>query len=81
MAEQAIQVIYRTGEANNTYRTAYNITFFSGTAVLQGVSGTVTMQCWRELMCYFILKGIKQYQYERKKHGKVIKVTKPVRGF
>ena len=43
--------------------------------------GTATLQCWRELACYFILKGIKHYQYERKKNGQVITIKKPVRGF
>ena len=81
MAEQAIQVIYRTAEGDGTFRTSYNITFFGGTAFVQGVSGTVTLQCWRELICYFILKGIKHYEYERKKNGKLVRIKKSVRGF
>lgn len=81
MAEQLINVIYRTAEHGGTFRTSYNISFFSNVATIQGVSGTITPQCWRELICYFIMKVVKYYEYERKKNGKSVFIRRPVRGF
>ena len=81
MAAQTVVEIYRTSEHLGRYRTALTITYFGDTAFIQAVSGTFTPYCWRELAAYFIIKGIKYYQYERRKNGKTIFVRRKVRGY
>lgn len=80
MGAQSVVEIYRTAEHGGKYKTAMTITYFDDAATIQGVSGTFTTECWRELMAYLIIKGIKYYQYERRKNGKVISVRRLVRG-
>lgn len=80
MGAQSVVEIYRTAEHGGTYKTAMTITYFDDSATIQGISGTFTNDCWRELMAYLIIKGIKYYQYERRKNGKNVFVKRLVRG-
>ena len=72
--QQVVTEIYRTNEAKNnyTFTCAVFITYFGDTAFIQGLSGTFTTKCWREIVDYLEKKGIKQIQYYRKDRLKVV---------
>lgn len=79
MAEQIVVTIFRTGEKDGTFVSAYFISFFNNRATIQGVSSTVTFACRAELKDYFISKNMKEIEYVRIKKGVVRKVIKSVR--
>jgi len=72
--EQVVTEIYRTQEhkANYTFVSAVFITYFSDVAFIQGLSGTFTTRCWRQIVDYLEKKGIKQIQYYRKDRLKIV---------
>jgi len=68
MVAQVIVEGYRTNEdkTNQTYTTAFTITYFADTAYIQLLSGTFTRKCGYELLQYLTEKGIKKMEYYRK---------------
>lgn len=81
MAEQKLLSIYRTGEYGGTFRNAYTITFFGDIATIQGLSGKFSWSDRMELAAYFILNGIKFYEYSRHKPcGRAHHVKRAVNG-
>lgn len=72
--EQVIVEIFRTAEdkANYDFKSAVTISYFGDIAFIQGLSGTFTTKCWREVVDYLENKGIKQIQYYRKDRLKIV---------
>lgn len=72
--QQVVTEVYRTSEdkVNYTFVSAVFITYFGDVAFIQGLSGTFTTRCWKELYDYLEKKGIKQVQYYRKGELKVV---------
>ena len=68
MSAEAIVEIFRTQENRSTYSfvASVTITYFGDTAFIQGLSGTFTTACWRELYAYFKARGVKEAKYYRK---------------
>lgn len=69
MAAEVIVEIYRTQEIREQHYfvAAVTISYFGRTAFIQGLSGTFTIKCWREITEYLMSKDIDQVQYYR--HG------------
>lgn len=74
MSAQIVIEIYRTGEdrANYSFVSCVTISYFDDIAFIQGLSGTFTTRCWKEIYDYLEHKGIKQVQYFRKGRLKVV---------
>jgi hypothetical protein len=74
LMQQAVSEIFRTQEdkANYDFVSAVFISYFGDVAFIQGLSGTFTTRCWREIYDYLEKKGIKQIQYYRKDRLKVV---------
>jgi hypothetical protein len=72
--EQIVTEIYRTQEAPDDYYfvSAVFITYFGDTAFVQGLSGTFTTKCWREVCSYLKSKGCQQVHYYRRGVLKVV---------
>lgn len=72
--EQIIVEVYRTQECkiNYSFKSAVTISYFGDIAFIQGLSGTFTTKCWKEIYEYLEKKGIRQGQYFRKGKLKVI---------
>lgn len=70
--EQVVTEIYRTNEnkALYTFTSCVTLTYFGKTVFVQGLSGTFTVACFRELECYLKSKGMKEVQYYRKDRQK-----------
>jgi len=69
MSAESIVEIYRTQERRDEhfFVSAVTISYFGRTAFIQGLSGTFTIKCWREVTEYLMSKDIDQVQYYR--HG------------
>lgn len=76
MGSQVIAELYRTNEdkTNYTFTSCVTITYFGECAFVQGLSGTFTVACFRELSVYLGSKGITEVRYYRKDRLKVIKL-------
>jgi len=74
MAAESIVEIYRTQEdvSRHYFVAAVTITWFGKKAFIQGLSGTFSLQCWRELKDYLMSKGCIQAQYYRKGVLKIV---------
>lgn len=73
MSAQVVCEIYRTNENNGTFVSAVTITYFGTEASIQGLSGTFTLSCWRELTDYLkTVKNIKTVRYFRVKQDRVM---------
>ncbi|QCQ59223.1 hypothetical protein Barba19A_gp143 [Rheinheimera phage vB_RspM_Barba19A] len=74
MAEQTVVEVYRTQEdkANYDFVSCVTISYFDDIAFIQGLSGTFTTKCYKEIVDYLERKGMKQIQYFRKGRLKVI---------
>ncbi len=75
MAAEAIVELYRTQEdrEKHYFVSVVTVTYFGTTAFIQGLSGTFTIQCWKEIREYLISKGIKEVRYYRRGRLKVWK--------
>lgn len=76
MAAEILMELYRTQEdrANYTFKAAVTISYFNRIAFIQGLSGTFTITCWRELVKYlFNEKHVTEIQYLRKGKLKTIR--------
>ena len=71
MGAQTVSDIYRTGEANGTFRTAYYLTYYNDEVTIQGISGVFTIMCAKELTAFFVLRGVKVLKFSRVKNGRV----------
>lgn len=68
MGAQVIAEIYRSQELGSTFSVAFTITYFGDTASIQGVSGSISPACIRELIAYLQTKpGINHLSFIRKK--------------
>lgn len=68
MGAQVIAEIYRSQELGSTFSVAFTITYFGDTASIQGVSGSISLLCVRELITYLQTKpGITHLSFIRKK--------------
>ena len=76
MAAETIVEIYRTQEdrEKHYFVSAVTISYFGTTAFIQGLSGTFTIQCWKEIREYLISKGIEDVEYYRRGRLKVVKL-------
>lgn len=74
MGAQTVVEVYRTGEdkVNKTFISCVTISYFDDIAFVQGLSGTFTTKCWREMYDYLEKKGCRQVQYFRKGRLKVV---------
>lgn len=75
MTAETVVEIYRTQEdrEKHSFVSAVTITYFGNRASIQGLSGTMTIRCWRELKEYLISKGIEEVEYYRKGTLKVLR--------
>ncbi|MDD4864541.1 MAG: hypothetical protein PHE38_11065 [Alishewanella agri] len=81
MGAQVIAEIYRSQELGSTFSVAFTITYFGDTASIQGVSGSISPACIRELIAYLQTKpGITHLSFIRKKPAGERLVKYPLKG-
>ena len=81
MGAQVIAEIYRSQELGSTFSVAFTITYFGDTASIQGVSGSISPACIRELIAYLQMKsGINHLSFIRKKPAGERLVKYPLKG-
>jgi len=75
MTAEIIVEIYRTQQdcEKLTFVSAVTVTYFGNRAFIQGLSGTFTFKCWRELKQYLLDKGISEVEYYRKGRLKILR--------
>jgi hypothetical protein len=68
MTAETVVEIYRTQEdrGSHFFVSAVTISYFGNRAFIQGLSGTMTIRCWRELKQYLIERGVEEVEYYRK---------------
>lgn len=68
MVAQTVVEIYRTQEQAEKFqfKAVVTISYFADCAMLQGMSGTFTRECWRELQRYLLERGVNRVQYIRR---------------
>lgn len=76
MAAEVIVEVYRTQEhrPSYTFSAAITLSYFGEVVMLQGLSGTFSVNDWRELYSYFQSKGIKRALYFRKGKLKEVEI-------
>ena len=77
MTAETIVEIYRTQENRelHSFVAAVTLSYFGRVAMVQALSGTFTVKCWRELSEYLWTKDIDEVHYYR--HGKLKVVKRP----
>lgn len=75
MAAEILMELYRTQEdrANYTFKAAVTISYFNRVAFIQGLSGELSVTCWKEIRTYLLSKGITEVQYLRRGKLKTIR--------
>lgn len=75
MAAETLVEVYRTQEDKSKFFfvSVCTITYFNDTAFIQGLSGSFTIQCWRELQAYLLSNPkVKKVEYIRRGKLKTI---------
>jgi hypothetical protein len=74
MSAEIVTEVFRTQEDREKHKfsAVVTITYFNGTATLQGLSGKFSKSCWTELQEYLLSKGVQRVQFLRKGVLKVI---------
>ena len=74
MSAQTVVELYRTAEdkVNKTFCSCITISYFDDIAFVQGLSGTFTTKCYKEILDYLEKKGCTKVQYLRKGRLKII---------
>jgi len=72
MAFETLTGIYRTKEANGTYRSAVCLSFIGEDVWVHGLTSTLPPSCFKELYNFIKDAGYSRAKYFRKKNNKVV---------
>ncbi len=71
MAFEVLTGIYRTDEANGTYKSAVCLTFVGDDIWVHGLTGRLSASCTREIYDFAKSTGKKNIKYIRRRNGNV----------